>query len=519
MRKIKLFVAPLLAVMTLFLVSCTGNLEQASRVDSLQVANLIPNDAAIVVKFDAMQVLDESGVLKDEKVQKRLKDQVFDDMPKALREKAEALIEDPAASGVDPSKPVLFYFVDEKNFGFVGALQDRDLFEETINMVAKETDRDKVEEAGDISYMQIDQTAILAFDDARFIITPTERDLSKKQIQKMLEEKFDIDESILSNDNFVEFASSNSELAYFMNVEAVLDIASEVIPETGRYMNLLKPVDELKNFDVVASLAFEYGETVLSFKMLPKNDKGEEYLAEMEKCYKDISGDHFKYVSADAPFVLATGLDGAEYKNYIKKMGALDVLNMFGDEEVAEFVDMYIDVLSTVNGDVTIALSELSEDDPQALVAVNTEERKIFDVLKDELAGVAQKKSADNYVVGDSKMSGAFGVEDETTYFVIGEDKLKEQSKSMDSDDFNGYKMFACLFVDNLMKSPLIEDVLDKYVGDNELDEVMEYVEMVDKVTMSYDEGEVQLKIVMKDSDVNILGVVGEVLIDVIKSL
>jgi hypothetical protein len=102
---------------------------------------------------------------------------------------------------------------------------------------------------------------------------------------------------------------------------------------------------------------------------------------------------------------------------------------------------------------------------------------------------------------------------------VIGEDKLKEQSKSMDSDDFNGYKMFACLFVDNLMKSPLIEDVLDKYVGDNELDEVMEYVEMVDKVTMSYDEGEVQLKIVMKDSDVNILGVVGEVLIDVIKSL
>jgi hypothetical protein len=190
-----------------------------------------------------------------------------------------------------------------------------------------------------------------------------------------------------------------------------------------------------------------------------------------------------------------------------------------GLSEMSEFVDMYIDVLSTVNGDVTIALSELSEDDPQALVAVNTEERKIFDVLKDELAGVAQKKSADNYVVGDSKMSGAFGVEDETTYFVIGEDKLKEQSKSMDSDDFEGYKMFACLFVDNLMKSPLIEDLLDKYVGDNELDEAMEYVEMVDKVTMSYDEGEVQLKIVMKDSDVNILGVVGEVLIDVIKSL
>jgi hypothetical protein len=304
-----------------------------------------------------------------------------------------------------------------------------------------------------------------------------------------------------------------------MNVEAVLDIASEVIPETGRYMNLLKPVDDLKNFDVVASLAFEYGETVLSFKMLPKNDKGEEYLADMEKCYKDISGDHFKYVSEDAPFVFAMGLDGAEYKNYIKKMGALDVLSMVDADEMSEFVDMYIDVLSTVNGDVTIALSELSEDDPQALVAVNTEERKIFDVLKDELAGVAQKKSADNYVVGDSKMSGAFGVEDETTYFVIGEDKLKEQSKSMDSDDFEGYKMFACLFVDNLMKSPLIEDLLDKYVGDNELDEVMEYVEMVDKVTMSYDEGEVQLKIVMKDSDVNILGVVGEVLIDIIKSL
>jgi hypothetical protein len=132
----------------------------------------------------------------------------------------------------------------------------------------------------------------------------------------MLEEKFDIDESILSNDNFVEFASSNSELAYFMNIEALMDFASKEIPNAG-YMDILKPVDDLKNFDIVASLAFEYGETVLSLKMLPKNDKGEEYLAEMEKCSKDISGDHFKYVSEDAPFVFAMGLDGAEYKNYL----------------------------------------------------------------------------------------------------------------------------------------------------------------------------------------------------------
>lgn len=511
MKKISSFLMSLAIATLLLFSSCTS-------VDDYAV--LIPEDAALVAKFDVMQMLLESkiGIGDSGEQMKGLFDDFDEDMPAKMKEWLKAVVDDPDNIGVDISKPFFFYGVPkgEDQFGFVGAVTDREAFENTLKAWLGEYEDFEIEKEGDVSYIRL-YSDVWAYDDSRFIYLDYDfdydynDDLDWEEREKILErkreetaielinEKFGAkkEDSALAWENFDKLLDDDGECAMLVSLENAMDAEREL----KAVARMVKPLSNIADIDVLASVSSEKGEAALSVELLPKTDDAKEYVAKLNTLMGDISGEHFKHIGADAIVAMAIGLNGEAVVDYLKEEGLYGLIVEEGEDEAEEVLD----IIPSFVGDATFALNSLTSDGvPEMTFFVSDSEKKVFKLLKDELANDAQKKSSDYYVIEeDSDFPGAFGVEDETTYLVAGNERLKSVSEQLSASDFEGKKMFGRIYVDNLMNSPAVQELF-KY-NKTTLSSVKLLTDEIESIDFEGDFEKMELRVVMKDSGMNLL--------------
>jgi hypothetical protein len=90
------------AVLAVFLLASCSKVHKS--------AQLIPEDAMFVLRVDVKQIADKSGFDDDSKAKKKLTEALKEaDMSRAAREKAEAILDDPAKAGLDLRDPLFIY--------------------------------------------------------------------------------------------------------------------------------------------------------------------------------------------------------------------------------------------------------------------------------------------------------------------------------------------------------------------------------------------------------------------------
>ena len=177
MKRIFYSFATLLAVV--LLASCS------SEKDGTACLKLIPEDAALVMRFDLKAVGEATNYANDKATKDELK-KLVSDIPgdKDVKEKIKAIIENPSESGISTEHPVYFYLAPNVSnmIGLVGTTGDKDKFVELLQLIADESNLDDVEEYEGISCLDLGVAAFLVADDWFYVGAGFEN-LQKGRIQ------------------------------------------------------------------------------------------------------------------------------------------------------------------------------------------------------------------------------------------------------------------------------------------------------------------------------------------------
>lgn len=133
---------------------------------------LIPEDAAIVMRFDVKQSLEAIGYDKEDELKDQLKDAISENVDdEDLLNMLSEIVDDPSATGLDTSNPMYLYVSANLSniVGLVGTTADTKKLEAFVNKLSEKADGDEVEEVDGVKYMEVKEAGIAFTDDWFFI--------------------------------------------------------------------------------------------------------------------------------------------------------------------------------------------------------------------------------------------------------------------------------------------------------------------------------------------------------------
>ena len=145
----------------------------ASCTNDADYANLIPDDAYVVAKFNVAQIIDKADINSDNSLTETLIDGIKDaELTAETKDKLTEIINNPAELGIDVRKPIYFYMCDEQDFGVVGAVSDDAKLEELLSAASNEGACSDIINEDMYSYVSVENEIVIAYDASRIIIHP-----------------------------------------------------------------------------------------------------------------------------------------------------------------------------------------------------------------------------------------------------------------------------------------------------------------------------------------------------------
>ncbi len=491
----------LLATLSLvwLLASCSG---------TPKYANMIPDDAAIVVRIDAKQIAEKSGTADNQEL-KDLMNRLLRDanMSRALQDKVEAVVADPAEAGIDLREP-LFVFGSqsfEGHVGLIGAIHSRDKLTELLDALAKDAGADRCIERDGYTYFELDGEPIV-FNDDWFMLTNKSYDQDESDVIAEVSKRFEADEenSIRSNEAFKELCKSEGDVQLLLLGKGLAEIDG-MRRELQDIEKQLPSGVRIDDYALVADLNLGDGEATLSTRAIALTDEARNFMDENAKGLSAVEGDMLKYVPASTLLAAATHLDGKAVLDKAKEQGLLRNAN----PEAAKIVT---DVFEALDGDITVSLDSFNEMGMPAYSAYAEVKNATFlrNLMRDFLdSGYATENATDQYQVTlDSYTEGYFGVKNGTFYFSTDSNApaLRSASPAVDADDYKGKLFFMRLYPQNVLKLAFLSPMLD---GTAEGKQVKKFVNMVESVELSCENPyEASLHLTLKEKDRNILQIV-----------
>ena len=325
----------------------------------------VPNDAALVARFDANQVLVKSG-LKAELTQMLRSQLQAEGAPGFVLE----LVNDFRNTGVDVEAPMYLFakFVDSKNIfvSFVAKTYNKNVLDKLLNLASQGTIEKSV--VSGCTVVPVEDGLVLAYNDTAVVlggIIPVEESYVDYNVTPYLVEALQSAANGKGGAALPGYAGSDAAIC--LNMASLVDmIKPQILKEaTGRFNSdiayALEMLDKSRNGKIDLALNFANGSINLDFKTsnFPKVEG-----FQMPVC----SNQNLDKVSADALLVANLPLNGGEY---VKAFTALleqnpsykQMLNQVLAESGAGAIsaDMVINLvsplLSSVNGDITVAVN------------------------------------------------------------------------------------------------------------------------------------------------------------------
>ena len=132
----------------------------------------------------------------------------------------------------------------------------------------------------------------------------------------------------------------------------------EDIPQAERE---LKQIEEktgirIQDYDILATLATDKGETVFEAELVGTTEAAQKKLEDLGKYSKTIQGNYLSYLDANAIFTMAFGNNGKDQLDLLNKSG------LMGELCDAEYQGIAGELLKNLNGDVALQLTTVEAD-------------------------------------------------------------------------------------------------------------------------------------------------------------
>ena len=306
-----------------------------------EYTNVIPSDASQVIAVNLKSLADKAGT-KDKETKEalqKLTDALKSDMNAATFQQLEAVLKDPAKSGVDVNAPI--YVFNAPSFPYttmVAKIQSEDDLLKLLEVTEKEQIISHVAEADGYSFAQINKRALLAFTPTTLMVVnytgTSQLEKVKEGIPALLKQTGE--NSINSNTAFKKMQKQDGDINMLISPSSLLSAYANPL-NYGISHNI-----DLKDLKMLGSLSFEKGKIELKVESYTENTELKALFEKQIKSTCPIENTFLKYFPKSTLALFSIGINGEEFYNVLQENEQFR--NDFSITKAAEVKDLYASV-------------------------------------------------------------------------------------------------------------------------------------------------------------------------------
>lgn len=446
---VRLFLTSCALFALVFLASCTDKTPDYAR--------LIDKDAPFVVRIDAKQIGEKSGMADHKATIEKAKNEL-DKMglsPEALA-KLKAIADNPAEAGVDLREPMLYFSADvsQSTFALVGALHDSDKFTEILTTLGKEAGQENAVQTEEKLKCFRHKDFLIVLNDNWFYLTSNRTD--ETTIPAAIKQRFEADDenSIRDRKDFKEMCQAEGFMQILVNGAALEQLGAHE-RELKDLLTLLPAKTKASDFAVLFDLGSKKGELSLTAQSLALTDEAQKALEQNYESLGKVNGKLLTYVPEDALLTMATNMDGGKLYSQMEAN-----LTKTGDI-TPDQKELIKKMLSSLKGDVVASfLSMDMRREPKALLLADAKSMDgLNELVKQNEGALGVMETAP----GQYSVAGLyfFGVYDNVFYISsIGPlAEMQKAKKPIDAGDFKGKYAYAMLNLKAIAALPIFAGI------------------------------------------------------------
>lgn len=425
MKKNLFFHFSVLAMLIVLISACSSK--------KSKYTNVIPSDASQVIAVNLKSLADKAGT-KDKETKEalqKLTDALKSDMNAATFQQMEAVLKDPAKSGVDVHAPI--YIFNAPSFPYttmVAKVQNEDDLLKLLEVTEKEQISSHVAEADGYSFVQINKQALLAFTPTTLMVVnytgTSQLEKVKEGIPALLKQTEE--NSINSNTAFKKMQKQNGDINMLITPSSLLSAYANPLN-----YGISKSID-LKDLKMLGSLSFEKGKIELKIDNYTENAELKALFEKQAKSTCPIENTFLKYFPKSTLALFSIGINGEEFYNVLQENEQFR--NDFSITKAAEVKDLF----SAFQNDLTVGLINVTmNSNPSFLAYASVKNDAPLKALYEKKSELGLKRGEDivklnenEYVYKSRAINIFFGIRDKQMYATNDELLYKNACKTAD---------------------------------------------------------------------------------------
>ena len=384
-----------------------------------EYTNVIPSDASQVIAVNLKSLADKAGT-KDKETKEalqKLTDALKSDMNAATFQQLEAVLKDPAKSGVDVNAPI--YVFNAPSFPYT-------------TMVAKVQSEDDLLKLLEVTEKEqiINKRALLAFTPTTLMMVnytgTSQLEKVKEGIPALLKQTGE--NSINSNTAFKKMQKQDGDINMLISPSSLLSAYANPL-NYGISHNI-----DLKDLKMLGSLSFEKGKIELKVESYTENTELKALFEKQIKSTCPIENTFLKYFPKSTLALFSIGINGEEFYNVLQENEQFR--NDFSITKAAEVKDLF----SAFHNDLTIGLINVTmNSNPSFLAYASVKNDAPLKALYEKKSELGLKRGEDivklnenEYVYKSRAINIFFGIRDKQMYATNDELLYKNACKTAD---------------------------------------------------------------------------------------
>ena len=352
-------------------------------------------------------------------------------MNAATFQQLEAVLKDPAKSGVDVHAPI--YIFNAPSFPYttmVAKVQNEDDLLKLLEVTEKEQISSHVAEADGYSFVQINKQALLAFTPTTLMVVnytgTSQLEKVKEGIPALLKQTEE--NSINSNTAFKKMQKQNGDINMLITPSSLLSAYANPLN-----YGISKSID-LKDLKMLGSLSFEKGKIELKIDNYTENAELKALFEKQAKSTCPIENTFLKYFPKSTLALFSIGINGEEFYNVLQENEQFR--NDFSITKAAEVKDLF----SAFQNDLTVGLINVTmNSNPSFLAYASVKNDAPMKALYEKKSELGLKRGEDivklnenEYVYKSRAINIFFGIRDKQMYATNDELLYKNVCKAVD---------------------------------------------------------------------------------------
>lgn len=504
MKKNLFFHFSVLAVLVVLISACSSKKQEYT--------NIIPSNASQVISINLKSLADKAGTndKENKEAMQKLTDALKSGMNAATFQQLEAILKDPAKSGVDINAPVYVFSAPALPYTtFVAKMTNEDDLLKLLEVTENEQLTSHVTEADGYSFANVNKQALIAFTPTTFMIVAYERasqlEGAKEGIAALLKQT--PENRINTSEAFKKMQSLKGDMNMLISTSSVLgNLANQM--NYGMAKNI-----DLKDLMALGSLSFEKGKIEMKVEYYTENAELKAILEKQVKSTRPIENTFLKYFPKSTLALLSIGVNGEEFYNVLQENEQFR--NEFSITKAAEVKDLF----STFQNDITLGLINVTlSSNPSFLAYASIKDSAPLKALYEKKAELGLKRgedivklNEDEYLYKSRNINIFFGIRDKQMYATNDELLYKNACKNADpsakgTDFASGMKGNHSAFVINaeaVLDLPVIKMMVG--FGGNEYSTYYTLLGNISYLEAVGDGNNATVTLQLKDKNVNAL--------------